>query len=94
MEVHESVQETAEELTSQKEGSAEPLIKNGPENCSSHEEDPKDENLVKVHSTLYRNRICSEFLIFSLLIIIIIMPFHYQNPYVCIRTEVTDRRVP
>jgi hypothetical protein len=60
VEVHESVQETAEDAASQKEGSAEPLIKNGPENCSSHEEGPKDEILVKVWSTLYRNIIFSE----------------------------------
>jgi hypothetical protein len=60
VEVHESVQETPEGAASQKEGSAEPLIKNGPENCSSHEEDPKDEILVKVQSTLYRNIICSD----------------------------------
>jgi hypothetical protein len=60
VEVHESVQETAEDAPSQKEGSAEPLIKNGPENCSSHEESPKDEILVKVQSTLYRNIIFSE----------------------------------
>jgi hypothetical protein len=60
VEVQESVQEMAEGAASQKEGSAEPLIKNGPENCSSHEEDPKDEILVKVQSTLYRNIICSD----------------------------------
>ncbi|PNF39718.1 hypothetical protein B7P43_G05628 [Cryptotermes secundus] len=50
VEVHESVQETAEGAASQKEGSAEPLIKKGPENCSSHEEDPKDEILVKIEN--------------------------------------------
>jgi hypothetical protein len=58
IEVHESVQETTEEAVSQKEGSAEPVIKNGLENCSSHEEDPKDEIVAKVRSRLYRNVIC------------------------------------
>jgi hypothetical protein len=72
VEVHETVQETVEEAVSQKEGSSEPLLKNGPENCSSHEEDPKDKNLVKVRSTLCRNIICSE-------VFHILYAYHYYS---------------
>jgi len=48
IQVHETVQETAEEPACQKEGSAECIIKNGPESCSSFEEDQKEEIGVKV----------------------------------------------
>jgi hypothetical protein len=53
--VQESVQENTEETASQKERSAESIIKNGLENCSSHEEDQKEVMVVKVCSTLYRD---------------------------------------
>lgn len=61
VEVHESVQEKIEETACQKEGSVENIIKNGPENCSSHEEDPKEVIVVKVRSSLYRDLICHMF---------------------------------
>jgi len=52
IQVHETVQETAEEPASQKEGSAEHIIKNGPESCTSFEEDQKEETEVKVCSVM------------------------------------------
>jgi hypothetical protein len=51
IQVHETVQETAEEPACQKEGSAECIIKNGPESCSSFEEDQKEEIGVKIENT-------------------------------------------
>jgi len=52
IQVHETVQETAEEPACQKEGSAEHIIKNGPESCSSFEEAQKEEIEVKVRSVM------------------------------------------
>ena len=52
IQVHETVQETVEEPACQKEGSAEHIIKNGPETCSSLEEDQKEEMEVKVCSVM------------------------------------------
>lgn len=52
IQVRETVQETAEEPACQKEGSAEHIIKNGPESCSSFEEDQKQETEVKVCSVM------------------------------------------
>jgi len=48
IQVHETVQATAEEPACQKEGCAEYFIKNGRESCSSFEEDQKEETEVKV----------------------------------------------
>lgn len=52
IQVHETVQETVEEPACQKEGSAELIIKNGPESCSSFEENQKEEIEVKVCSVM------------------------------------------
>jgi len=52
LQVCENVQETAEEPACQKEGSTEHIIKNGPESCSSFEEDQKEELEVKVCSVI------------------------------------------
>jgi DNA-binding ferritin-like protein len=60
IQVHETVQETVEELSCQREGSAEHIVKNGPESCSSFEEDQKEEIEVSVCSVVI-------FLNFSLL---------------------------
>jgi hypothetical protein len=51
--VQESVQENIEETACQKERAAECITKNGLENCSSHEEDPKEVMAEKVRSSLY-----------------------------------------
>ena len=52
IQVHETVQEPVEEPACQKEGSAEHIIKNGPESCSSFEENQKEEIEVKVCSVM------------------------------------------
>jgi len=51
IQVHETLQATVEEPACQKEGSAE-HIKNGPESCSSFEEDQKEEIGVEVCSVM------------------------------------------
>jgi hypothetical protein len=52
IQVHDTVQEAVEEPACQKEGSAEHIIKNGPESCSSFEEDQKEKMMVKVCSVM------------------------------------------
>jgi hypothetical protein len=52
IQVHETVQETVEEPACQKEGCSEHVIENGPESCSSFEEEQKEEIMVKVCSIM------------------------------------------
>lgn len=50
IQVHETVQETVEEPACQKEGCSEHVIENGPESCSSFEEEQKEEIMVKIEN--------------------------------------------
>ena len=52
IQVHETMPEAVEEPACQREGSAEQIVKNGPESCSSFEEDQKEEIVVKVCSVM------------------------------------------